>query len=115
WETLAASMTDGSGEQEETRAPRRPWADRWMLEAFQRLGHPAAGQLAGIRADSAWEPLRQAGATESQLLETACALSAREGAELGSVGPAQAQLLDRALAERYGVVPVRLRDGMLEV
>ncbi len=86
-----------------------------MLEAFQRLGHPAAGQLAGIHAESAWEALGQAGATEAQLLETACALSAREPADLSTVGPTQAQLLDRALAERYGVIPVRLRDGMLEV
>jgi type II secretory ATPase GspE/PulE/Tfp pilus assembly ATPase PilB-like protein/CheY-like chemotaxis protein len=108
-------MTDGNGEQEGTRAPRRPWADHWLLEAFQRLGHQAAAQLAGIHADSAWEALQQAGAKEAQLLETACALSARQAADLTDVGPSQAQLLDRALADRYGVVPVRLRDGMLEV
>jgi type II secretory ATPase GspE/PulE/Tfp pilus assembly ATPase PilB-like protein/CheY-like chemotaxis protein len=108
-------MTDANNEHEETRAPRRPWADHWLLEAFQRLGHPAAEQLAGIRADTAWDALQQAGAKEAQLLETACALSAREAADLTGVGPAQAQLLDRALAERYSVVPVRLRDGLLEV
>ena len=108
-------MADCNGEQDGTRAPRRPWADHWLLEAFQRLGHPAVGQLSGIRADSAWEALQQAGAKEAQLLETACALSARQAADLTSVGPAQAQLLDQALAERYGVLPIRLRDGMLEV
>jgi type II secretory ATPase GspE/PulE/Tfp pilus assembly ATPase PilB-like protein len=102
---------DGAG----SRRPRRPWADHWLLEAFQRLGHPAVGRLTGVQADSAWEALEQAGATPAQLLETACALSARNPADLDAVGPAQAQLLEKALAVRYGVVPVRLRDGMLEL
>src|SRR5215210_1219347 len=110
-------MTEAKGREEATgvRRTRRPWADHWLLEAFQRLGHPAVERLSGIQADSAWEALEQAGATPAQLLETTCALSSRDPADLRATGPALAPLLERALAVRYGVVPVRLRDGMLEV
>jgi type II secretory ATPase GspE/PulE/Tfp pilus assembly ATPase PilB-like protein/CheY-like chemotaxis protein len=110
-------MTDNAKQEDArtSRRPRRPWADHWLLEAFQRLGHPAAGRLSGVQADSAWEALEQAGATTAQLLETACALSTRQAADLTGIGPAQAQLLEKALAVRYGIVPVGLRDGMLEV
>jgi type II secretory ATPase GspE/PulE/Tfp pilus assembly ATPase PilB-like protein len=108
-------MAEGKKEEAGTRRPRRPWADHWLLEAFQRLGHPAVARLSGIQADSAWEALEQAGATPAQLLETTCALSSRDPADLSAAGPALAQLLDKGLAARYGVVPVRLRDGMLEV
>jgi len=98
-----------------TRQPRRPWADRWLLDAFQRLGFPAAGNLSGEPSDTAWEALARAGASPEQLLETACAVSARQPARLTGVGPAQSELLDRALAERYGVAPVAGHGNRLEV
>jgi hypothetical protein len=59
-------MTEHTHDASPTRQPRRPRADHWLLEAFQRLGHPAVERLAGIRADSAWEALEQAGATAAQ-------------------------------------------------
>src|SRR5215211_1377561 len=66
-------MTDKKKQEDLTvsRRPRRPWADHWLLEAFQRLGHPAASRLSGVQADSAWEALELAGATTAQPLETA--------------------------------------------
>jgi hypothetical protein len=86
-------MPEGKGHDEEAgvRGPRRPWADHWLLEAFQRLGHPAVGRLSGIQAASAWEALEQAGATPVQLVETACALSSRDPADLSAAGPALAR------------------------
>ena len=53
-----------------SRGSRRPWADHWLLEAFQRLGHPAAGRLSGVQADSAWEALEQAGDRKSTRLNS---------------------------------------------
>lgn len=95
--------------------PRKPWPDRWLLEALQRLGHPAVARLGDVVTETAWEALALAGVPEEHLLETACALSARPPAILGDLGPAQAQLLDRILALRCGVVPIGLRDGQLEL
>ena len=88
-------MTDPKSREAEAgaRRARRPWADHWLLEAFQRLGHPAVERLSGVQAGSAWEALEQAGATPAQLLETACALSSRDPADLAGTGPALAQLL----------------------
>jgi type II secretory ATPase GspE/PulE/Tfp pilus assembly ATPase PilB-like protein/CheY-like chemotaxis protein len=101
----------------EGRAPRAAWGDRWLLHAFQRLGHPAVGSVGRHDlADTAWEALEAAGADPVQLLETACALSRREPApDLAGLGPSEAVLLDRSLAARYGVVPLGVRDGRLQL
>jgi hypothetical protein len=49
-------MPEGKGHEEGAgvRRPRRPWADHWLLGAFQRLGYPAVGRLSGIQADAVW-------------------------------------------------------------
>jgi type II secretory ATPase GspE/PulE/Tfp pilus assembly ATPase PilB-like protein/CheY-like chemotaxis protein len=97
--------------------PRKPWDDRWLLRAFQRLGHPAVTEVARYdRLDTAWEALEAAGAEAGQILETACALSRRDPApDFAGIGPTEATLLDGALAARYGVVPLGARDGRLLV
>jgi type II secretory ATPase GspE/PulE/Tfp pilus assembly ATPase PilB-like protein/CheY-like chemotaxis protein len=94
---------------------RKPWADRWLLEAFQRLCHPALARLGEMVTPTAWEGLALAGVPDEQLLEMACALSGCPPAGLDDLGPAQSRLLDRALALRCGVVPIGLEDGQLEV
>jgi type II secretory ATPase GspE/PulE/Tfp pilus assembly ATPase PilB-like protein/ActR/RegA family two-component response regulator len=108
-------MKETDGGRAGARAPRRPWADRWLLDAFKRLGFPAVDRLSGEPSDSAWEALALAGASTEQLIETACAVSARPAADLAPLGPEQAALLDRTLAARYGVVPVGERGNRLEV
>ncbi len=94
---------------------RKPWPDRWLLDAFRRLGHPAAQSLGDEGAESAWEALLAAGVPGEAVLETACALSACRPADLTQVGPAEAELFDRTLAHRYGVVPVAKAAGRLTI
>jgi type IV pilus assembly protein PilB len=94
---------------------RKPWADRWLLDAFQRLGHPAVENLTGSKADCAWDGLLAAGAVAEEVLDLACAVSNRPAADLSDLGPDRAELLDSAMAFRYGTVPVRVRDGQLEI
>ncbi len=94
---------------------RSPWPDRWLLDALQRLGHPAVDNLTGSKAGCAWDGLLAAGAGEEEMLDLACAVSNRPAADLSEMGGNRAELLDSAMAFRYGVVPVRVWDGELEV
>jgi hypothetical protein len=41
---------------------RTPWPDRWLLDAFRALKHPAVEKLTGSKADCAWDALEAAGA-----------------------------------------------------
>jgi type II secretory ATPase GspE/PulE/Tfp pilus assembly ATPase PilB-like protein/CheY-like chemotaxis protein len=104
-----------SGPTETTRQGRRSWNDRWLLEAFQRLGHPAIHKLAGTTAESAWEALERAGVTADELLETTCAMASLPAADLSQPDAKLAPLLDGVIALRYGVIPVRAEPGLLEV
>jgi type IV pilus assembly protein PilB len=94
---------------------RKPWTDRWLLDAFQRLGHPAVENLTGSKAECAWEGLLAAGASPEEVLDLACTVSNRPAADLSELGADRAELLDSAMAFRYGTVPVRVRDGQLEI
>ena len=97
------------------RTIRTPWADRWLLDAFQRLGHPAVDKLSGSKADCAWDALVAGGASPEEVLDLACAVSTRPAADLADLRADRADLLDVAVALRYGVIPVRVRDGLLEI
>ncbi|HEU4722244.1 MAG TPA: ATPase, T2SS/T4P/T4SS family, partial [Gemmatimonadaceae bacterium] len=87
------------------------WPDRWLADAAVRRGLPGADRLSEHESlPTAWEALVAAGATEDAILALACAVSATKAAELSTVGVQQSALLDQAIAERHGVVPVRA-DG----
>jgi type II secretory ATPase GspE/PulE/Tfp pilus assembly ATPase PilB-like protein/CheY-like chemotaxis protein len=98
---------------EERAAPRKPWEDRWLVDAFRRLGHPAVERLRS--AESAWEALEAAGVAAEQLVDTVCAIARVPAADLSGVGKEQARLADRVLALRYRVVPLGVANGRLEL
>ena len=94
---------------------RQPWSDRWLLDAFLQIGHPAAAAVTSGHA-SAWDALEAAGAEPNQILAVVCDLAGATAAQLDDVGPEQASLLAEPLAQRYNVVPVQFgRDRILEV
>ena len=95
------------------RAPRQPWHDRWLLDAFRQAGHPSAEKVSP--APTAWESLEQAGIPSAEILQLACTLSGAPAAATGDTGPDVASLLPAAVARRYDVVPVRLDGRTLEV
>jgi type II secretory ATPase GspE/PulE/Tfp pilus assembly ATPase PilB-like protein len=100
--------------------PRPPatsprWADQWLLDAFRREQEPLAERAAGSSADSAWEALLQSGMDAAAILQMACAVSACKAADLSGTGSEQAALLPDLAALRYGVVPVRVESGVLDV
>ncbi|MGQ0639375.1 MAG: ATPase, T2SS/T4P/T4SS family [Gemmatimonadaceae bacterium] len=104
------AVPDGQGDKRERR---QPWADRWLVEALQQTGHPAANQLRPAR--TAWESLEAAGATTEEILKVACTLSASRPADLAGVGPAHAKLLSPSLARSYEAVAVRMEGPVLEI
>src|SRR5919109_5358193 len=92
------------------RAPRQPWGDRWLLDAFRQIGHPAADRVGPAK--SAWEALEAGGVPTEEILRLVCDMSGERPAGLSSLAPEPkvAALLPLTLARRYGVVPLRL-DG----
>jgi type II secretory ATPase GspE/PulE/Tfp pilus assembly ATPase PilB-like protein len=93
----------------------RDWADAWLLDAFRRAGDSRAEAAASNPAACAWEALEAAGVPRVEVLAAACALCAVPAADLSAAGPAAAPLLSALVARRYGVVPVRMANGALEV
>ena len=100
-------------EQKTTREARIPWPDRWLLDALRQQGHPAVDRLQP--ANSAWEAVVAAGASQKEVLDLVCSLAGAAAANLASVGAPEALLLSRPLARRYGVVPLRQSGPVLEV
>jgi len=86
-----------------------------LLEASQRLGHPAVNKLQGSTANTAWEALESGGVSPDELSDIVRAAASLPAADLTEVGPQHEILLDGALAVRCGVVLLRVRDGRLEV
>ncbi|HET7583467.1 MAG TPA: type II/IV secretion system protein [Gemmatimonadaceae bacterium] len=95
------------------RRARTPWSDRWLLDAFRERGHPAVEHLQP--APSAWQAFEAAGVPAEELIRVACDLSRCARADLSHVGEREAELLPRTIAERYGITPVGLKDGVLEI
>ncbi|MBK6456104.1 MAG: Flp pilus assembly complex ATPase component TadA [Gemmatimonadetes bacterium] len=103
-------MSSASGE---GRAPRKPWGDRWLLDAFRERGHPLADSVQA--AATAWESLTEAGVPNEEIVRVVCDLAGVRAADLSLAGPELAELLTATLALRYDVVPVRLDGKTLEV
>ncbi|MEO8561420.1 MAG: type II/IV secretion system protein [bacterium] len=92
------------------------WPDRWLAEAAVRRGLSGAERLADhARAATAWAALLACGATEPEILDLACIVSATKRAVLDSVGPREAALLAQPLAERFDIVAVRGDNQTLHV
>jgi hypothetical protein len=81
---------------EERAAPRKPWEDRWLVDAFRRLGHPAVERLRS--AESAWEALEAAGVAAEQLVDTVCAIARVPAADLSGVGSGADRYRRRSLS-----------------
>ena len=83
------------------------WPDRWLADAAIRRGMPAAARLGEFPSlPTAWEALIAAGAVDDAVLDLACMVSATKPADLSRVGPADALLMSRTIAERFSVVPL---------
>jgi len=103
-------MSSANGE---GRAPRKPWSDRWLLDAFRERGHPLAESVQA--AATAWESLTEAGVAHEEILRLVCDLAGAPAADLSQAGPELSEFLTATLALRYDVVPVRLDGKTLEV
>src|SRR5690242_9096198 len=93
---------------------RSPWTDRWLLDAFRELNHPAVGHPPA--ASSAWESLELAGVPSSEILRVACSVTGYPAADFAR--PPAAELvpyLPKKLAERYRVVPLGRNGASIEV
>lgn len=94
----------------------KPWPDRWLSEAATRRGLPGSERLMQFtHMATAWQALVAAGAAEQAVLDLACLVSATKPADLSRVGPAEAALMARGTADKFGVVPVRLDGAKLVV
>lgn len=92
------------------------WPDHWLAEAAERRGIVTAGRLNDLGEHAtAWEALLAAGASEQAVLELACLVSATKPADLSTMGPADAALMAKDVAERHGVVAVRKHGVTLVV
>jgi type II secretory ATPase GspE/PulE/Tfp pilus assembly ATPase PilB-like protein len=107
-------MTRNHTTPERTAPAARDWPDAWLLDAFRRAADPRAEAAAAATAPCAWEALEAAGVPRAELVAAACALCAVPAADLARVGPGAAALLSASVAQRYGVVPVRVAGGALE-
>ncbi|MDB4947995.1 MAG: type secretion system protein [Gemmatimonadetes bacterium] len=109
-------MTPPSRRGADVLAAAQPeWADRWLLDALDASGDPRAALALALAAPSAWEALEAAGVPRGELASAAAAACGVAVADTRGVGADAAGLLPRALAERFGVVPVRSEGGVLEV
>ena len=106
-------MTDAT---QSTYLAPASWPDRWLAEAAVRRALPGAERLTEYEGrPSAWEALLATGASDAAILELACSVSATKPGDLSSVGTDNASLLTQAIAERFGVVPVRSKGASLVV
>ncbi|MEO6528146.1 MAG: type II/IV secretion system protein [Gemmatimonadaceae bacterium] len=84
------------------------WPDRWLAEAAARRVFPGAEQLPGqLGLPRAWDALLACGATDQAIVALACLVSATKQADLTGVGPANAPLLEQAVAEKFDIVALR--------
>jgi type II secretory ATPase GspE/PulE/Tfp pilus assembly ATPase PilB-like protein/CheY-like chemotaxis protein len=95
------------------RPARRPWSDRWLLDAFRERGKEITEEAAA--AATAWEALEQCGVKSSDIAKVVGDLSAVEAVDVSGVGAERVKLLSKVLSERYDVVAVSLEGRNLEV
>ncbi|MEP6618769.1 MAG: ATPase, T2SS/T4P/T4SS family [bacterium] len=89
-------------------------SDEWLIDAARRAGHalPRRDRPAGT---SAWRMLLNAGVSEEEILRLACAASGADAADFTRVSPALNSYLPHAVALRYRVAPLGVRNGVLGV
>ncbi|MDQ8155125.1 MAG: ATPase, T2SS/T4P/T4SS family [Gemmatimonadota bacterium] len=95
------------------RPARKPWNDRWLLDAFRERGKEITEEAAG--AATAWEALEMSGVKTADLMKVVGDLSAVEPVDVTGVGAERAKLLTQVLSERYDVVAISLEGRVLEV
>jgi type IV pilus assembly protein PilB len=93
--------------------PRSPWSDRWLLDAFRELDHPAVAHPPS--AASAWESLEASGIPSAEILEVACRVTGYPAADPSRAGPPLSNLLPQPFAIRYGVVPLGRSEAGIEM
>ena len=95
------------------RPARKPWSDRWLLDAFRERGRALTD--ASASAATAWEALEQSGVKSAEIVKVVADLSAVESVDVSGIGAERVKLLSQVLSERYDVVPLRLEGLRLEV
>jgi type II secretory ATPase GspE/PulE/Tfp pilus assembly ATPase PilB-like protein len=95
------------------RPARKPWNDRWLLDAFRERGKEITEEAAG--AATAWEALEMSGVKTADIMKVVGDLSAVEPVDVTGVGAERAKLLTQVLSERYDVVAISLEGRVLEV
>lgn len=95
------------------RPARKPWNDRWLLDAFRERGKEITEDAAG--AATAWEALELSGVKPADIVKVVAEYSAVEPVDVSTVGAECAKLLSQVLSERYDVVAISLEGRQLEV
>ncbi len=95
------------------RPARKPWNDRWLLDAFRERGKEITDDAAG--AATAWEALELVGIRPADIIKVVGDLSSVELADVSMVGAECVKLLPQVLADRYDVVPISQEQRTLEV
>ena len=95
------------------RPARKPWNDRWLLDAFRERGKELVESAAG--AATAWEALEQSGVKPADIEKLVQEVSAVEPADVSGTGAECARLLTRVLSERYDVIAIALEGRTLQV
>jgi general secretion pathway protein E len=95
------------------RPARKPWSDRWLLDAFRERGHEVTEEAAG--AATAWEALELCGVNAGDIVHLVSELSAVEPVDVSGIGAERLKLLPQVLSERYDVVALSLEGSRLEV
>jgi type II secretory ATPase GspE/PulE/Tfp pilus assembly ATPase PilB-like protein len=106
----------------DSRSPRRPatrdtalHAERWLLDAMRRAGHPVAEQVALEASDSAWRVLKGLGFSVDVIAGVAGAASACKAADFTEADSRLAFYMPAAVAERFDVAPAWYRNERLAV
>jgi type IV pilus assembly protein PilB len=106
----------------DSRSPRRPatrdaalHAERWLLDAMRRAGHPIAEQVALEASDSAWRVLKGLGFSVDIIAGVAGAASACKPADFTEADSRLAFYMPAAVAERFDVAPAWYRNERLGV
>lgn len=89
-------------------------SDEWLIDAARRAGHalPHRERPPGT---SAWRLLLNVGVPEDEIMRVASAASGTEAADLSRVSPALGAFLPHAIALRFRVAPLGVRNGVLRV
>ena len=104
---MSASVRSRTSEHQED-------SDEWLIDAARRAGHslPHRERPPGT---SAWRLLLNDGVPEGEIMRIASMASGTEAADLSRVSPALGAFLPHAIALRFRVAPLGVRNGVLRV